>query len=227
MSDSNASGFLSRLLGRPVTVDDEILLSSAQRVRFHAWLSSNGFSFDEGALARRFCLRELLGELHREIEPRAVSEVSARLESTGAEGGYIGVDMQKVAEMFPEELPQDLKSSGELKKIFTLKELSYAATRPAPAATLAGIFAAKEAVLKCMDGELPGLTHLEILPDSRGRPSSPGFRISISHSGEYAVAVAQQLQVANQQVAARHEPPPVRAHVTEAPSPRKWRFWKK
>ena len=55
--------------------------------------------------------------------------------------------------------------------------------------TLTGLFAAKEAILKCSIQEI-SLTDLEILPDITGRPNIEGYTVSISHSLDYAVAIA-------------------------------------
>lgn len=79
--------------------------------------------------------------------------------------------------------------------------------RKDPIPSLAGRFAAKEAILKCIGTGLRGLSwrDLEILPDELGAPqvlfsqaaekiiNEKGIRkisVSISHSRNYAVAVA-------------------------------------
>jgi phosphopantetheine--protein transferase-like protein len=62
----------------------------------------------------------------------------------------------------------------------------------------AGIFAAKEAAAKALEGFSEGLRFLsvEILHDEQGKPyalidgKDSGLEISISHSADYAVAVA-------------------------------------
>lgn len=49
MSD-NVTEYLSRLLNKTVDAGTEIILSSAQRVRLHAWLINNQVVFDEAIL---------------------------------------------------------------------------------------------------------------------------------------------------------------------------------
>jgi phosphopantetheine--protein transferase-like protein len=192
MSTAGACAYLGKLLNRPVTADELVFLSSAQQARFHAWLSANKIAFKDAAFDRRFRLQDLLDS--PSVEVARATPAPSRAVQIDNLTGQIGVDIQRVAELFPDEVSEDLKSSNELREIFTLKELSYAQTRSAPLDTLAGLFAAKEAALKCIESvdRLP-LTQFEILPDSTGRPSLSGFRISISHSGEYAVAVAQRI----------------------------------
>lgn len=191
MSTAGACAYLGKLLNRPTTADELVFLSSAQQARFHAWLTANKIAFKDGAFDRRFRLQDLLES--PSVEVARATPAHSRAGQIDNMSGQIGVDIQRIAELFPGEMSDDLKSSNELREIFTLKELSYAQTKSVPLDTLAGLFAAKEAALKCSEwvDRLP-LTQFEILPDSAGRPSLSGFRISISHSGEYAVAVAQR-----------------------------------
>jgi len=76
--------------------------------------------------------------------------------------------------------------------IFTLRELSYAQSKGDPKMTLAGIFSAKEAIVKCMGIANPKkkFSDIEIHFDAEGAPFSRNYSISISHSGEYSIAVA-------------------------------------
>ncbi len=194
MSTTVVAEYLTRLLNKPLTPDAAVILSSAQRARFHAWLSANHIAFNEAVLGQSFSIDKLLGG------PNSASSSAPRNSMPAIPIGIptgqnrLGVDIQKISELFPVDLPDDLKASAELKTIFTPKELSYAQTRATPIATLTGIFAAKEAMLKCMVASTEGipLSNYEILPDANGRPTIAGFQLSISHSGEYAVAIAQR-----------------------------------
>jgi hypothetical protein len=74
---------------------------------------------------------------------------------------------------------------------FTPSEIAYCVLQPDPYASFAGLFSAKEAIIKA-DGRLRsrsfnsiGITH-----GSEGEPLYPGFHLSISHAGGVAVAVA-------------------------------------
>ena len=92
-------------------------------------------------------------------------------------------------------------------RILTIREKEYYLLKLDPFPFLAGRFAAKEAVLKCLGSGLRGLSwqDIEILPDAEGAPIvflSPNIdklrldkginmiKVSISHSREYAMAVA-------------------------------------
>lgn len=95
------------------------------------------------------------------------------------------------------------------REIFTCKEREYCLARPDPYIHFAGRFAAKEACLKALGTGLSGsgidgsLGEIEVIADKSGKPeiflngwtAKVGSRkkirqhtVSISHSGDYAVA---------------------------------------
>ncbi len=94
-------------------------------------------------------------------------------------------------------------------EIFTDREVEYCRSRPEPHIHFAGRFAAKEACLKALGTGLSGsgidgaLREIEIAPEKSGRPSLSlsgwtekigrrkhvyQYSVSISHSGDYAIA---------------------------------------
>lgn len=93
-------------------------------------------------------------------------------------------------------------------RVFTEREIEAVKDKKDPYPSFAGRFAAKEAVSKAFGTGVRGfkLTDIEILPDELGKPQVylsgglkkeyEGYRveISISHSREYATAVAILLQ---------------------------------
>jgi phosphopantetheinyl transferase (holo-ACP synthase) len=184
--------YLTRMLGRRVGADDALTLTSGQQARAAGWLSERGFAPTQlrAQLSSRFSPAGLLGgasapppQERMVPRPRPVQErFSAR---------PVGIDMQQVDEVIPAEALADPKSSAELTAIFTLREISYAQSRPSPRETLCGLFCAKEALRKC-DAALLALplTAIEVLPDEEGRPCFEGYSLSISHSGGFAIAVA-------------------------------------
>ena len=94
------------------------------------------------------------------------------------------------------------RNSKFLIKAFTEKELEYFKIRNNNPHTIAGIFAAKEAVSKALGTGVRGfgLKDIEILHDNLNKPSlkiiekynltNYSFHLSISHSNENAVAFA-------------------------------------
>ncbi|MCX6010840.1 MAG: holo-ACP synthase [Chloroflexi bacterium] len=113
----------------------------------------------------------------------------------------IGIDIIEIA-----RLKEAIAQRGEsfLKRIYTDSELkSYRGKLP----SLAARFAAKEAVIKALGKTTAGtrLKDIEIVADDKGKPlvnlygkaqsqaealGLNGFAVSLSHSREYAVAVA-------------------------------------
>ena len=168
------------LLGQQSNTVDLDRLSSAQRARFISWLRENNLSLSESS---------------KEIE--AKTELASNFQSNdesvaiGIKG--IGVDIQFIPELFPSKV-SDLKSDPEILRIFSQREIAFAETKRRPTETLAGIFAAKEAIIKAgfqgiSDSDLNAI---EILHSEDGRPEFPQYALSISHSNEYTIAIAQK-----------------------------------
>ena len=168
------------LLGQQSNAVDLDRLSSAQRARFISWLRENNLSISESS---------------KEIE--AKTELASNFQSNdesvsiGIKG--IGVDIQFIPELFPSKV-SDLKSDPEILRIFSQHEIAFAETKRRPTETLAGIFAAKEAIIKAgfqgmSDSDLNAM---EILHSEDGRPEFPQYALSISHSNEYTIAIAQK-----------------------------------
>lgn len=185
-----ATNYFSKLLNSTVDENTIIKLSSGQGARAHTWLVANNFNTKGLNLAGGFTISQVIGgaQFSSHSELQQASEPSFVQISSGMNAS-IGVDIQSVSELFPNGIPSDPKSDPELLSIYTLKELSYAQSRPNPMQTLAGLFAAKEAVIKCSTKEVL-LTNLEILPNLTGKPSIDGYSVSISHSLDYAVGIA-------------------------------------
>ena len=109
----------------------------------------------------------------------------------------IGIDLCEIARM------QRLLDEGHsLRRMFTEEEQAYIAGKAASAAqTMAGMFAAKEAVLKALGTGLTipmtdiVITHTELgqpVAELRGKAAKPGGRmmISITHEAGMAAGMA-------------------------------------
>ncbi len=95
-----------------------------------------------------------------------------------------------------------LRTPAFVREIYTENEQSYIQKSPHPAQTAAGLYCAKEAAAKALGRGLFGLLprELEIGHDEAGMPllrlhgaaqaryGGVSFALSISHSGDYAVA---------------------------------------
>lgn len=109
----------------------------------------------------------------------------------------IGVDCEKTSFF------KDVSSKKEfLKKVFTKKEIEYCKSKPNPPQHFAARFAGKEAIIKAFNDFDRGVffNEIEILNNKKGAPfvnllkgklnKRFNSKISLSHSGNYAVAFA-------------------------------------
>lgn len=105
----------------------------------------------------------------------------------------VGIDMVDVAR-FDKFSPE--AEDAFLKKVFFDSELKYCFSYKEPATHLAGIFAAKEAVSKCMGIKLFPFSEIEIIHDNDGKPGVNfkgkivDVHVSITHTSSVAAAIA-------------------------------------
>jgi phosphopantetheine--protein transferase-like protein len=102
----------------------------------------------------------------------------------------VGIDL-----VFIPEFQKQLDTGGHafLQKAFRLSEMKNHQTEH-----LAGLWAAKEAVIKASEVTPKKWTDIHIGHDENGKPSAAvgvqKFALSIAHHGDYAVAVAQRIE---------------------------------
>lgn len=114
----------------------------------------------------------------------------------------VGVDIVQVS-----RIERLLSKPGFLKRVFTEKEVERFEHDGYPPQTIAGVFAAKEAVSKALGTGFSGFgtRDIEILPGEFGAPHAKlyngardrfsylggaNIHVSISHEQEYAIALA-------------------------------------
>ena len=165
--------YLEKLTGRNGVAIEE--LTSAQRARFASWAKEKGIDLKTSVKSAKLIN----------------SEVGLVLPTEGDGGtlSSVGIDIQHISELSVPD--KDWKSSPELLHIFTKKEIAYSESKVNALETLVGIFAAKEAVVKTFEvNPFISLSSVEIDHDQSGKPISAYAEVSISHSQEYAVAMA-------------------------------------
>ena len=101
----------------------------------------------------------------------------------------MGIDIVNIKEFRNKIDNQDLREISFVNDIFFDSEIAYSIMQSDPIETLAGIFAAKEAVLKATHN-YSNICEIKISRDTFGAPTCPGCTLSISHENDYAVAVA-------------------------------------
>lgn len=179
--------FLSTLLNKRIDASSRISLSSAQQIKLYVWLREREIKVNEGLMKGSFKSSELINN-----SPRSTinsQEIVSNHDDTilSHRVAQIGVDIQAISEFYSGKFPIDPKADSYLKELFSIREISYAQSRPNTLQTLTGIFCAKEAIIKCAGGTF---LDIEIFHDKYGRPTHPEYALSISHSNDYVVAIA-------------------------------------
>lgn len=100
----------------------------------------------------------------------------------------IGIDIESVNAL---ESATDYREHPFYQENFTEREISYCLLQADPKASFAGLFAAKEALVKADNG-LAGTNFnaIEIQHEKNGKPGFKNFALSISHTADFAIAVA-------------------------------------
>jgi phosphopantetheinyl transferase (holo-ACP synthase) len=183
MSHQNVASYLERLTG--TALSPTIRLSSAQRAAFAAWARREGIPFSQSVLLNgTFSLAELLGD----IGPPVSVDLSWPNAAMPSSGLAVGIDLELVSSL-PDAT--DYREHEFYQENFTSEEIAYCLQRPNPKSSLCGLWAAKEAIVKALNvptrGE--GMKSLEIRHDEAGRPFFDGGALSISHAGDFCVAI--------------------------------------
>jgi phosphopantetheine--protein transferase-like protein len=108
------------------------------------------------------------------------------------QGAGLGIDIEAIASL---PVTHDFRKEEFYKMNFTAAEIAYCVLQPDPYASFAGLFAAKEAIVKA-SGDYRNKTFnaIEISHSSEGRPIHPGFNLSVSHTAGLAVGVAVRIE---------------------------------
>lgn len=105
----------------------------------------------------------------------------------------IGIDIEEVGRF--RKLPYKGNQSF-YKNIFTPLEIKYCLSKAKPSQHFAARFAAKEAVLKCLQSTIYKVLDVEIcnnkngIPNVKAKDQKGKFLISLSHTKDQAAAVA-------------------------------------
>lgn len=199
--------FLERLMGESVRTTDSISMSSTQRARLIAWLNQNSVpaSFDQ-LPSNRIRIADLLIGAGFSSEERPGAQIgitepdrgnwpeerSAQTRRSGSVVG-LGIDIQACSSM-----PQvdDFRSDAFYSANFSAVELAHCIQQGDPLLSLAGLWAAKEAIIKsgaAAREKNVGLARIEVLHNSDGSPQYRNCLISISHDHGIAVGVCIRL----------------------------------
>lgn len=195
-------------IGPSTPVDRQAVKSSILLHRMYGRLAEEGLVVEDYLAIKTFS--DLLGYRgHKAVNGNgvgAVEQVAAEgvMAAAGGSPGNIGIDIEEVA-----SLPRthDYRKDAFYTMNFSPSEIAYCVLQPDPYASFAGLFSAKEAIVKA-DGRLRSrsFNSIGISHGPEGAPFYPGFNLSISHAGGVAVAVA--IPARPEQSVAAPEPQP-------------------
>jgi phosphopantetheine--protein transferase-like protein len=118
-----------------------------------------------------------------------------------ASDAAVGIDAEDIHAM---PVVPDYREDEFYTMNFSAGEIAYCILQANPLASFAGLFAAKEAIVKADESYKNRLFNTIIIDhQAGGKPLHPGFVLSISHTGNLAVAVA----IKNNPAATHPQPP--------------------
>jgi phosphopantetheinyl transferase (holo-ACP synthase) len=100
----------------------------------------------------------------------------------------VGIDLEEIDAM---PKANDFREDEFYKMNFSSTEIAYCILQPNPYASFAGLFAAKEAIVKANNSNKSRPFNTIIINhNGEGKPIYPGFNLSVSHTNNVAVAIA-------------------------------------
>jgi phosphopantetheine--protein transferase-like protein len=173
-------------------VDRSAVASSILLHRMYAALSAEGIVIENYWDIKNFgnLLQQVKGDHIRSFEvisDNTIEYILPAFENQSSAAG-IGIDMEEIKSL---PLVNDFREDEFYKMNFTEQEISYCILQADSIASFAGLFAAKEAIVKADNNYLHKTFNsifIDHLPN--GKPYHPSFQLSISHTNELAIAVA-------------------------------------
>ena len=121
-------------------------------------------------------------------ESKVSSEITNDLEMNLPRS--VGIDIQEINEL-PDAV--DFWEDEFYKSNFTREEIAYCLTKDNPKQSFSGIYSCKEALVKA-DNRL-NWARINISFSENGKPFFDNYSLSISHSGQYSIAVVFKIEL--------------------------------
>jgi phosphopantetheinyl transferase (holo-ACP synthase) len=187
-------------------IDRTAVGSSIILHRMYAQLANEGIAVASYMDIKNFgtLLQQLNGNAaiaNTAVQPLALAPAV----SIAADDSSIGIDIEQVSQM---PTSADFREDEFYTMNFSATEIAYCILQANPAQSFAGLFAAKEAIVKA-DNRYTKQPFNSIIIDHlpTGQPVHHQFHLSISHTPQYAVAAA--IPKKNTQPVSQIQQPPV------------------
>jgi phosphopantetheine--protein transferase-like protein len=169
-------------------IDRSAVASSIILHRMYAQLGNNGIHIKDYTTVKTF--GQLLAGINGVASPGEIIElpVVSYMATSNVNELAVGIDMENISSM---PLVNDFREDAFYTMNFTAAEIAYCILQNNPCASFAGLFAAKEAIVKAdnlFKNKSFNTINIDHLPD--GKPVFPGFQVSITHTNDYAAAIA-------------------------------------
>jgi len=183
--------------GKKISSDEYIISSnhfnSITRDRFIAELNKNGIAWNGQDISYNLLLKKEVsinqnGTLQTDTPVQKAVSSSTPTGIAVNDTFSVGIDIQAIGEL---PVCKDFWEDAFYNTKFKPEEIAYCLKKENPVQSFAGIYACKEALIKCnnsLQWESIRLTFNQL-----GKPAYGGYQVSISHSGDLAVAVAFRL----------------------------------
>lgn len=178
-------------IGSSTVIDRTAVSSSIVLHRMYAKLSEQGFSVGDYWDVKNFSglLQRVNGHLNSADE-NSVSLLQASTADAATDNHLasgIGIDIEETDSM---PRANDFREDAFYKMNFSSSEIAYCILQPDPYASFAGLFAAKEAIVKADNSyKNKAFNSIVIERTEVGKPIFHDFNLSISHTRATAVAV--------------------------------------
>ncbi len=180
------------LMDHNTVIDRTAVASSILLHRMYAHLAKDGI------IVTDYWDLKNLGNLLQKISGQSVSfkatefstdaTIKMHINSNAENLFSIGIDMEQIS-LLP--VVTDYREDEFYSMNFAPSEIAYCVLQSSPFASLAGLFAAKEAIVKADNSYLNKSFNSIIIDHSaNGEPIHPKFQLSISHTTDIAVAIA-------------------------------------
>jgi phosphopantetheine--protein transferase-like protein len=165
-------------------IDRSAVASSIILHRMYAQLANEGVIVLDYTIIKTF--GQLTGNENGKETAFSFTESSAPTDNINTSS--IGIDTENISAM---PVVNDFREDAFYKMNFAPAEIAYCILQPNPYASFTGLFAAKEAIIKA-DNNYKNKPFHTIIVDHlpQGKPTFPGFQISITHTNDTAIAVA-------------------------------------